>query len=151
MKQQITSLELLRDLLSKKGAGTQEELRAELEKEGFEVNQSTISRNLRKLGAVKVFSPTGETCYKLPDEDVLPTVESSLSDLVSDIAHNDTMIVIHTSPGSASLIARNLDHFGTDQILGTIAGDDTIFVAVPSGKSLKKVTGELRRFFGKSG
>ena len=149
MKQHPTALELLRDILAKKGAGTQEELREELEKLGFEVNQSTISRNLRKLSAVKIFNPTGEAFYKLPEEEIMPTVESSVSDLVTEIVHNDSLVVIHTSPGSASLIARNLDHFGADNILGTIAGDDTVFVAVPSGKSLKKIVAELRKFFGK--
>ncbi len=149
MGQELTTAEALRNILSKKGAGTQEDLRTELEKEGLEVNQSTISRCLRKLGAVKIFSPTGEAFYKLPEEEVLPTIEASLSDLVTDVVHNEFLIVIYTSPGSASLIARNLDHFGNDKILGTVAGDDTIFVAVPSGKPLKKIATELKRFFRK--
>lgn len=149
MGQEITTAEALRSILTKKGAGTQEDLRAELEKQGLEVNQSTISRSLRKLGAVKIFSPTGEAFYKLPEEEVIPTVEASLCDLVVNIVHNEFLIVIYTSPGSASLIARNLDHFGSDKILGTVAGDDTIFVAIPSGKSLKKIAAELKQFFGK--
>ncbi len=149
MRQQSTALEVLREILAKKGAGTQEDLRTELEKQGFEVNQSTISRNLRKLGAIKIFNPSGDACYKLPDEEVLPAVESSLSDLVIEIVHNDTLIVIHTRPGSASLIARNLDHFDAGNILGTIAGDDTIFVAISSGRSLKRIVSELKKFFGK--
>src|SRR4051812_2861549 len=148
IERQKTAFEGLRDILAKKGAGTQEELREELEKEGFEVNQSTISRNLRKLGAIKTFNPSGEAQYKLPDDEAVPAVESSVSDLVTDIVHNETLIVIHTRPGSASLIARNLDHFESGNILGTIAGDDTIFVATPSGKSLKKVAAELKRFLG---
>lgn len=148
MKQDVTAFELLREILAKKGAGTQEDLRTELERQGFEVNQSTISRNLRKLGAIKIFNPSGVAHYKLPDEEVPPAVESSLSDLVTDIVHNETLIVIHTKPGSASLIARNLDHFEVGNILGTIAGDDTIFVAIPSGKSLKKIVAELKSFFG---
>ena len=149
MEQEITALEALRQILSTKGAGSQEDLREELEKLGLEVNQSTISRSLRKLGAIKIFSPTGEAVYKLPELEAPPTVETALSELVSEIVHNDFLIVIHTSPGSASLIARNLDQFGTDKILGTVAGDDTIFVAIPSGKSLKKFAAELKAFFGK--
>jgi transcriptional regulator of arginine metabolism len=149
MKQGSTGLDVLRDILANKGAGTQEELRAELEKHGFEVNQSTISRNLRKLRAVKIFNPNGEATYKLPDEQTLPTVETSMSDLITEIVTNDFLIVMHTHPGSASLIARNLDHFVPENILGTIAGDDTIFVAIPSGKSLKKVAQQLKEFFGK--
>ncbi len=149
MKQTPTVLEALRDILSTQGAGTQEDLRSALQRRGYEVNQSTISRNLRKLGAVKAANSLGQAYYKLPEEAAMPSVEASMSDLVTEIVHNDSLIVIHTSPGSASLIARNLDHFGDEYILGTIAGDDTIFVAIPSGKSLKKMVMELKQFFGK--
>ena len=148
-KSASTALEALRGILSKKGAGTQEDLRTELENLGLEVNQSTISRGLRKLGAIKTFSPTGEAFYKLPAEMAPPAVEASIADLVTKIDNNNTLIVIHTSPGSASLIARHLDHFAPGRILGTIAGDDTIFVAPTTEKQIKKVLEELKAFFGK--
>ncbi len=149
MEKELTTLDALRTLLSKKDPGTQEDLRADLEKLGFEVTQSTISRSLKKLGALKTFSPTGESCYRLPEEKTLTHAQESLSDLVTDIVHNDFLIVIYTSPGSASVIARKLDYFGNEKILGTVAGDDTVFVAIPSGKSLRKIAVELKDFFGK--
>lgn len=144
-----TALDALRRILSEKGAGTQEDLRSELGKLGFEVNQSTISRCLRKLGAIKTFSPDGDAFYKLPTDPSPPAVEASIADLVTSINHNESLVVIHTSPGSASLIARHLDHFAPGRILGTIAGDDTIFVAPVAAKQIKKVMDELKFFFGR--
>lgn len=76
-----------------------------------------------------------------------PSLRSSLSELVQDIVCNEYLIVIHTNPGSASLIARSLDHYGSDKILGTIAGDDTIFVTLPSHHSTKKMVEELKSYF----
>lgn len=148
MKPALTSLDALRKILANKGAGTQEELCSELEDQGFEVNQSTISRHLRKLGAIKSFNPEGKAFYALPADPTPPAVDASISDLVKAVTRNETLIVIHTSPGSASLIARHLDHFTTGRILGTIAGDDTIFVAPALEKQIKKIADELKTFFG---
>ncbi len=147
MDESITALEALRQILSKKGAGSQEDLREELLKQGFEVNQSTISRGLRKLGAIKSFIPSGEAVYKLPTKETPPPIGASLGELVVGINHNEFLIVIQTKSGSASLIAELLDNFGKEKILGTVAGDNTIFVAIPSGKSIKKFVTELTEFF----
>lgn len=147
MEESTTALEALRQILSKKGAGSQEDLREELLKLGFDVNQSTISRGLKKLRAIKTFSPTGEALYKLPEKEITPAIGASLGDLVVSITHNDFLIVIHTASGSASLIAELLDNFGKEKILGTVAGDNTIFVAIPSGKSTKKFAAELAEYF----
>ncbi len=129
-----TRLTALKDLLSEGDASTQEELADALFKKRFDVTQSTISRDLRKIGAVKAIDQSGRTVYRLP---VLgePAAASQvnyttgLRGLMLDIAHNGAMIVIHTAPGSASLIASYLDRTKPNGILGTIAGDDTIFVA----------------------
>ena len=125
-------LQSLRDLLSEGKLSTQDELRDELEAKGFSVTQSTISRDLKRIGAVKGVDANGQTVYRLPMAEELPTIApgtSSLRDLMLDIRTNGSVIVIHTSPGSASLIARHLDMHKPGGILGTIAGDDTIFVA----------------------
>ena len=68
--------------------------------------------------------------YCLPPELGMPTAKSPLKQLVYDVTHNNVMVVIRTSPGAAQLIARLLDSLGKkDGVLGTIAGDDTIFIA----------------------
>lgn len=130
-------LEALRKLLRQGSLSTQDELREKLEKMDFSVTQSTVSRDLRKLGAVKGIDPAGRTVYRLAEEAALPVQTTALRDLVLDIRHNGSMIVIHTTPGSASLVARHLDQQKPGGLLGTIAGDDTIFVAPASIKDLR--------------
>ena len=138
-------LEALRKLLEGGELSTQEELAEKLRRLDFEVTQSTISRDLRKIGAVKAIDPEGQTVYRLPEE-FEPPVSGTITDLVSDIATNGSIIVIHTAVGSASLVARHLDRVEREMILGTIAGDDTIFVAPASTdpKDLKTTIRAIR-------
>ena len=123
-------LSALRKILESGKNSTQEELRDMLEAKGHNVNQSTISRDLRKIGAIKGTDNKGRTVYRLSEiSQESSFVAQSVGDLILNITHNDSMIVIQTSPGSASLVARHLDMNKPADILGTIAGDDTIFVA----------------------
>ena len=130
-------LNVLRELLNEGTLSTQDELREELGRRHFKVTQSTVSRDLRRLGAIKAIDEDGQTVYRLSEETPIPVSTSSLRDLVNDIQSNGSIIVIQTTPGSASLIARHLDHTRPAGILGTIAGDDTIFVAPASIKDIK--------------
>lgn len=125
-------LEVLRKLLEDGEPNTQEELREKLEKLEFAVTQSTISRDLRKLGAVRAVDGEGRTVYRLSEEMEPPVTAGSFGDLVREVSTNGSLIIIHTAVGSASLIARHLDNVCPNGILGTIAGDDTIFVAPAS-------------------
>lgn len=144
-----TLVEALKELLLNREASTQEQICASLEKEGFEINQSKVSRLLRKVGAVKVENSRGQTVYSLPREPAPPTLNTPLHSLVLDVDCNENLIVILTSPGSASMIARMLDyaHIAQD-ILGTIAGDDTIFVAPRSIKKTHAIAEEIKKILG---
>ncbi len=119
----------LHDLLMAGTAASQDQLCQLLTAQGHEINQSKISRLLRKLGAVKSKNAQGEIVYRLPKEPAPPTPSSPLADLILSIDCNEANIVITTSPGAAQLVARLLDynreHTG---ILGSVAGDDTILV-----------------------
>lgn len=139
-------LECLRELLRDGEAGTQDEIATQLRKRGFDVTQSTVSRSLRRIGAIKVLNEGGETVYRLPEEATAPppTIQAGLGELIREITHNELLIVIHTSPGSASLIARHLDHVRPGAILGTLAGDDTIFVAPASARGIRGAVEEIR-------
>ncbi|NJL25178.1 MAG: arginine repressor [Calothrix sp. SM1_5_4] len=128
----------LRRLIEEGVLATQEELVAALNKQGLVVTQSTISRDLTRLGAVKTRDASGRMGYRLSDDLALATAPPArdMRSLLVDIQHNGSLIVINTSPGSASLLARLLDQSRPDGILGTIAGDDTIFVAPRSPKKI---------------
>lgn len=129
--------DLVEQILTTKSISSQEELVDELAKRGQDVAQSTISRVLKKLGAFRSYdSQRDASFYALPSEEDLPTVTSSLYDLVLDVTFNETLIVVNTKPGAASLIARQID-FNVDSIIGTVAGDDCFF-CVP--KSIKKMS-----------
>ena len=141
-------LSALRKILESGKNSTQEELRDMLEAKGHNVNQSTISRDLRKIGAIKGTDNKGRTVYRLSDISQESTfVAQSVGDLILNITHNDSMIVIQTSPGSASLVARHLDMNKPADILGTIAGDDTIFVAPSKDFSIKQTITAIRESF----
>lgn len=139
-----TRLATLRTLLVEGRLGTQDELRDELERQKFKVTQSTVSRDLRKLGAVRAIDPRGLTVYRLPEEPKIMT-GGPLGELVSGMRANQSLIVIQTLPGSASLIARHLDQLKPAGILGTIAGDDTIFVAPASKSSIRSTMTAIER------
>jgi transcriptional regulator of arginine metabolism len=140
-------LEALRELLNQGKLSTQDELREELESRKFAVTQSTISRDLRRLGAVKAVDPDGRTVYRLGAEPAVPVSGNSLRDLIQDIRSNGSIIVIHTLPGTASLIALHLDRVKPGGILGTLAGDDTIFVAPGSLRALQGTIDAIEKSF----
>ena len=126
-------LQILKEILFAGSASTQDEIREALEKRKFPVTQSTVSRDLKRIGAIKTLDAEGRTIYRLGEElvgaPVPAPVANSIKELVTDVISNGIMIVIQTSPGSASLVARHIDSSLSGEILGTIAGDDTIFVA----------------------
>ncbi|WP_025217872.1 transcriptional regulator ArgR [Mannheimia varigena] len=122
--------EAFKSLLREEKFSSQSEIVAALQEMGFEnINQSKVSRMLSKFGAVRTRNTKMEMVYQLPVELSVPTTSSPLKNLVIDIDYNDALIVVKTSPGAAQLIARLLDSMGkAEGILGTIAGDDTIFI-----------------------
>lgn len=122
--------EAFKSLLKEEKFSSQSEIVAALQDLGFDnINQSKVSRMLSKFGAVRTRNTKMEMVYQLPAELSVPTTSSPLKNLVTDIDYNDALIVVKTSPGAAQLIARLLDSMGKSEgILGTIAGDDTIFI-----------------------
>jgi len=130
-EKQEALIKAFKALLKEENFGSQGDIVDALKEQGFDnVSQSKVSRMLSKFGAVRTRNAKQEMVYCLPAEMGVPTAKSPLRQLVIDIMHNEMMIIIRTSPGAAQLIARLLDSLGTaDGVLGTIAGDDTIFIA----------------------
>ncbi|MBS0893411.1 transcriptional regulator ArgR [Tatumella sp. JGM130] len=136
-------------LLKEEKFSSQGEIVVALQDDGFtNINQSKVSRMLTKFGAVRTRNAKMEMVYCLPAELGVPTTSSPLKNLVLDIDYNDALIVIHTSPGAAQLIARLLDSLGkAEGILGTIAGDDTIFVTPSRSFTVKKLYDAILTLF----
>ena len=130
-KQQDALIQAFKELLREERFGSQSEIVAALKQRGFtNVSQSKVSRLLGKIGAVRTRNARQEMVYCMPPEMGMPTAKSPLRHLVLDMEHNGVMVVIRTSPGAAQLIARLLDSLGkAEGVMGTIAGDDTIFIA----------------------
>ncbi|MBK5073655.1 transcriptional regulator ArgR [Budviciaceae bacterium CWB-B4] len=128
-------------LLKEEKLSSQGEIVQALQDEGFEnINQSKVSRMLTKFGAVRIRNAKMEMVYCLPTELGVPTATSPLKNLILDIDYNDALVVIRTSPGAAQLLARLLDSIGKSEgILGTIAGDDTIFTTPARGFSVEQL------------
>ena len=104
-------IQILREILFEGRASTQDELRDELKRRNWSVTQSTISRDLKRIGAIKTLDSAGRTVYRLGEEfsgpGPVPTpVVNSIGDLIEKVTSNGAMIVVRTSPGSASLVAR---------------------------------------------
>jgi transcriptional regulator of arginine metabolism len=137
----------LKSLLLQGIAETQENICIALEAKGHVINQSKISRLLKKINAVKSKNEKGEMIYRLPHDILPPSIDTTLSELIIDVTDNEVMIIIRTSPGSASLIARIIDNKKC-QIIGTIAGDDTIFIAPKSVKKIKETYLLICNFLG---
>jgi transcriptional regulator of arginine metabolism len=128
--------------------GTQEELLSAVEAAGFRATQATLSRDLARLGARRVSRPEGGTVYELGDGAVAAVGLAALRGLVADVAANATLVVIRTLPGSAPAVARAIDLAGLREVLGTIAGDDTIFVAPSAGLSPRRLSTRLGDLLG---
>lgn len=140
-------LDDLRQLLLEGKVTRQEDICIALQAKGHQVNQSKISRLIRKLNAIKSKNELGQVVYRLAREPMPPTTSSSqLSSLVIDIIANETMIIVNTSPGAAQLVARVLDYNKNNiQILGTIAGDDSIFIAPLSIKTIDNSIQQIKK------
>src|SRR4051812_35294769 len=98
-------LQILKEILFAGTASTQDEIRDALERRKFPVTQSTVSRDLKRIGAIKTLDAEGRTVYRLGEELVAAPfpapVANSMKELVTEVASNGMLIVIHTSPGSA--------------------------------------------------
>jgi transcriptional regulator of arginine metabolism len=132
---------VIRELVQSRPVGTQEELRELLGARGHDVTQATLSRDLAQLGARRAAHPGGGTFYELGEAVRGPLL---LEELVRAIDDNGTLVVVHTTPGAAQVVAGVLDRAKVPEVLGTIAGDDAIFVAPARGITTARVIRRLR-------
>jgi len=150
MKVKNNRLEALRMIVSSQQLGSQEELLAALQHEGFKLTQATLSRDLKQLKVAKAATMGGNYVYVLPNETMYKRVSTpqQIREMMQvpgfiSINFSGNMGVIKTRPGYASSIAWNIDNSNIPQLLGTIAGDDTIFVVVKQGVTEREVIDAL--------
>ena len=122
-------------LLESQAVTSQTQLVALLGEQGIEATQTTVSRDLEDLGAVKVRLPGGETAYALPElpvQQIAPEdhLRRVLGEWVVEVSHSANLVVLRTPPGSAHVVGSALDRSGLDEVVGTVAGDDTVLVVV---------------------
>ncbi len=136
-----------KSLLKDQCYGSQSQLADALDKQGFKnMSQAKISRLLSKLGAVKMRNANTEVVYILPDELAVPKSKQSIQSVVVSVKHNNMQIILKTGIGGAPLISRMLDSLGEPAgILGTLAGDDTIFIAPVDIDRIDEITLEIKK------
>jgi len=137
--------EAIRRIVRARSVATQEELARLLGGEGFSVTQATLSRDLARLGAVRVHHPEGSSSYELRAVD--RPVRRDLSELLVEVADNQALVVVRTMAGAAPAVALAVDHARLPECLGTLAGDDTIFVTPRRGTTTRRLSKALRDLF----
>ena len=145
MKKKTDRLDAIKMIISSKELGSQEELLQELNNEGFELTQATLSRDLKQLKVAKAASMSGNYVYVLPNNIMYKrSIDQSATDMLQttgfiSIQFSGNIAVIRTRPGYASRMAYDIDNNEFSEILGTIAGDDTIMLVLREGTTTNKV------------
>jgi len=134
-------------LVNERKLATQSELAEALRDEGIDAVQATVSRDIAQLGLVKVRDDDGRLVYALPgaaDLDRLSELSSALRRSVLNLVPTGNLLVVQTPPGHANALARALDAAALGDVAGTLAGDDTIFVAAREGLAGADLEEQLR-------
>lgn len=139
MKKKANRLDTIKMIISSKEVGSQEELLQELNHEGFNLTQATLSRDLKQLKVAKAASMNGKYVYVLPNNVMYKrSNEQTASDMLTNdgfisIEFSGNIAVIRTRPGYASRMAYDIDNQELNEVLGTVAGDDTIMLVLREG------------------
>lgn len=142
MKSKNSRLDAIKMIISSKDIGSQDELLQELMKEGFRLTQATLSRDLKQLKVAKAASMNGNYVYVLPNNtmykrmvDPMGAKEMLRHNGFLSIEFSSNIAVIKTKPGYASSLAYDIDNHNFREIIGTIAGDDTLMLIIREGCS----------------
>jgi transcriptional regulator of arginine metabolism len=133
------------DLLRTGEVETQDDLRRRLARRGIHVTQATVSRDIEELGLVKT-----RTGYRLPEaaaeplRPVEPTLAVVLKEFLTDVRQAANLVVLKTRPGNAHSIAVALDANPWEEVVGTVAGDDTIFIATSGSRQAEVIRRRIR-------
>lgn len=146
-----TRLQTIRKIVSLNSMESQEELLEALRAEGYNSTQTTLSRDLKQLRISKVRVRNGRSVYALPREghfEPVPTLEE-INQTKWRVNFSGNLMVLHTPPGHASLVAYDIDNIKQTSFLGTVAGDDTVIVVLAEGTDREEVGKIVRDMFPK--
>ena len=137
------------EILRTRRVASQEALREMLHEQGTEVTQATLSRDIRELRLVKVPGADGTGHYSVPEEwESTPPLESLLPTLFISADGVDHLLVIHTMKGGAQTVAAAIDWEEWPEVLGTLAGDDTILIVLRDPSALPELRARVERMAG---
>lgn len=144
---------LVAKLLEQHQVASQEQLVGLLAHEGVAATQATVSRDLDDLGAIKVRGGGGESVYavpELPKDQIAPVdhLRRVFHDWVVEVAVSANIVVLRTPPGTANVVGSAIDRSGLPELIGTVAGDDTLLVVVADGHDGAEVADRLRDLAG---
>lgn len=130
------------DVIQNEVIETQDELAEALRRQGIMVTQATVSRDIKELRLVKVLD-NGRYRYALPQDQVLAHNEERMRkmfrDAVTNLEYSENLIVVKTLPGTASAVASTIDTARKKEIIGTVAGDDTILIIVKPKEAVENI------------
>lgn len=140
----------IKEIIDNNKIETQEDLALALRREGIEVTQATVSRDIKELMLVKVPDANGHYHYAYPKEHGMmltaERLERTFHDSIVSVRTSDSLVVIRSLPGAAQAVAFALDYMKWPEILGTIAGDDTIFVAAENKEGVMTLLKRLQEY-----
>ncbi len=139
----------IKQIINDRTITTQSELAAAMRKEGFKTTQATLSRDMKELGIAWVYTPSGAK-YMLNPEQEEERLTTLIGLEVEHIEANETVVVVKTLPGRAQGVAEIIDHLRLPSVLGTLAGDNTIFILPRSIKKIKETVQALRDVLAKT-
>ena len=134
------------ELIEKEPLETQEELSARLREAGFDTTQATVSRDIKELRLTKAQTPEGGYRYAAPtagDRSIGERLQRMLRESMLSVAHSESLVVIKTLSGSANVAAEALDSLGWPEVLGTLAGDNTVLLVARSAGEAPEVVRRL--------
>lgn len=141
---------LILSIIKERPIATQEELGEALRAEGIEVTQATLSRDIKELGLTKIPMPDGRYRYALPHErplaDVLRRAERLFEDAVVGVDYTENLVIVKTLSGAANGVADVLDDLEWPEVVGILAGDDTILIVVRRREQTKEIVERLLKF-----
>jgi len=143
--------QVIADLLADEAITSQEQIVDHLAEQGITATQATVSRDLEDLSAIKVRIPGGASAYAIPDhphEHVVPSghLRRIFSEWVVGVDSSSNIVVLRTLVGSAHVVASAIDRSGLEEVLGTVAGDDTLMVVAAEGHSGRSVAELFRSY-----